>query len=185
MTVNDNNHNEPTLFVDLDGTLISGDTLVISLRELARHRPWSILLLPFFVLRGRAAFKAHVADRVTLDPAKLPYRHDVLEFLKEEKTRGRTLILATAAHRSIGEPVAAYLGIFDDVMTSDRVQNLKGRGKLDAILERVDNGSFDYMGDSTADIPLFEKARESLLVNPTPALLARVKQTCRVGRVFD
>ena len=70
-------------------------------------------------------------------------------------------------------------------MTSDRVHNLKGRGKLDAILARVDNGSFDYMGDSTADIPLFEKARESLLVNPTPALLARVKQTCRVGRVFD
>ena len=183
--MNDQNHIEPPLFVDLDGTLISGDTLIISLRKLVRSRPWVFLWLPLCVVRGRAAFKACVATQITLDPAELPYRQDVLDYLKSEKKRGRKLILATAAHYSIGEPVAKHLGIFDDVMASGGSHNLKGRGKLDAILEAVDNGPFDYMGDSTADIPLFEKARESILVHPSPALLARVKQTCRVGRVFD
>jgi len=183
--MNQRDHIEPPLFVDLDGTLISGDTLHISLRRLLRRRPWVFLWLPFYVLKGRAGFKAHVANHVTLDPARLPYRRDVLEYLKQEKHRGRTLILATAAHRSIGEPVARHLGFFDRVMASGGDHNLKGRGKLEAILDAVDGGPFDYMGDSAADIPLFEKARESLLVNPPPALLSRVEKTCRIGRVFD
>ena len=183
--MNDQIRIETPLFVDLDGTIITGDTLVISLKEIARRRPWELIPLAFAVRRGRAAFKEAVARRITLDPAELPYREDVLEYLASEKARGRTLILATAAHRSIGEPVARHLGIFDDVMASDARHNLKGRGKLDAILKRVGNGPFDYAGDSRADIPLFEKARESILVSPSPSLRSRITAGCRVGRIFD
>ena len=56
------------LVVDLDGTLIDGDTLHLSLRALAKSRPWLVAALPFVVLRGRARFKEFVSGRVALDP---------------------------------------------------------------------------------------------------------------------
>ena len=43
------------------------------------------------------------------------------------------MVLATAAHRSIAEPVAAHLGLFDSVLSSDDDRNLKGLEKLAAI----------------------------------------------------
>jgi hypothetical protein len=46
---------EPPLCVDLDGTLIEGDTLRLSLWHLARSAPWTVLALPFLLLRGRPA----------------------------------------------------------------------------------------------------------------------------------
>ena len=176
--------NDPPLFVDLDGTLIETDTLIVSLRQLMFRRPWVLLVLPFYVLRSRAAFKARLSRSVTIDPEGLPYRAEILAFLREEKLRGRALILATAAHSRIGESVARHLNIFDAVIASDDSHNVKGTAKLAVILDHVSGGSFDYMGDSTADLPIFRRAREAILVHPSSRLLERTRATCRVGRVF-
>lgn len=175
----------PPLFVDLDGTLIRADTLVLSLRQLAGKRPDACLLLPFLLLRGRAVFKARVARSVFLDPKDLPYREDVLAFLREEKSRGRTLVLATAAHIRVAQAVADHLGLFDGVIATDDSHNLKGSSKLAAILRDAPGGVFDYVGDSEADLPIFRRARESILVCPSSRLLARARETCTVGRIFD
>ncbi|MBW2233578.1 MAG: hypothetical protein JRH17_24625, partial [Deltaproteobacteria bacterium] len=49
----------PPLFVDLDGTLLRGDSLWESLAQLLRKQPATLLLrAPFWLLRGRAGFKA-------------------------------------------------------------------------------------------------------------------------------
>ena len=53
------------------------------------------------------------------DPTLLPYRPDVLEFLRSQKQAGRRLILATGSDRRMADAVAAHLGIFDDVLASD------------------------------------------------------------------
>src|SRR5688572_29221917 len=117
---------EPPLCVDLDGTLIEGDTLEISIRHLARRTPWVLLALPFVLMRGRPALKAFVANRYVPDPASLVWRTEVLTFLREEKSRGRRIVLATAAHRLIGEAVFKHLGIFDALVATDSSDNLKG-----------------------------------------------------------
>ena len=62
---------EPPLCVDLDGTLIEGDTLRISLRHLARTSPWKLLAVPFLLLRGRPALKAWVARQHIPNPSDL------------------------------------------------------------------------------------------------------------------
>jgi phosphoserine phosphatase len=177
--------NDPPLFVDLDGTLIAADTLWVSVRRLIRAKPWWLFVLPFYVLGGRAAFKGRVARCVDLDPAGLPYRDDVLEFLRNEKKTGREIILATAADHRVADPISRHVALFDAVMASGDGRNLKGSAKLAAILEYTRGSPFDYMGDSMADLPILEAARTAYLVHPTPRLADQAAKTCRVGRTFD
>jgi phosphoserine phosphatase len=175
---------EPPLCVDLDGTLIEGDTLEISIRHLVRRSPWVLLVLPLVLLRGRPALKAFVASRYVPDPASLVWRTEVLAFLREEKSRGRRIVLATAAHRLIGEAVLSHLGIFDALVATDSGDNLKGAMKTARIRKSLECNDFDYIGDSTADIPIFGAARICHLVAPSPALRAAAGQVGRIGREF-
>jgi beta-phosphoglucomutase-like phosphatase (HAD superfamily) len=172
------------LIVDLDGTLIDGDTLHLSLGALARRRPWVMPMLPFVVFSGRAKFKAFVSAYVTLDASALPYRADVLAFVREQRATRRPIVLATAAHRSIADAVAIHLGLFDSVIATDGDHNAKGTGKLQAIRAHLGPAEFDYVGDSMADVPVFQAARLSYLVCPGPGLRDAVRAGCRVERVF-
>ena len=172
------------LIVDLDGTLIDGDTLHMSLAQLARERPWVVPVLPLIVVAGRARFKEFVSDRVSLDPASLPYRSDVVDFVKRERASARPVLLATAAHRRIAHAVAAHLAVFDSVIASDGSHNAKGNGKLESIRRHIGGGEFDYIGDSVADVPVFRAARRSYLVCPDTGLSEAVREGCRVEGVF-
>jgi phosphoserine phosphatase len=172
------------LIVDLDGTLIDGDSLRLSLALLVRRRPWLMPVLPLLVLRGRARFKQFVSDHVTLDPRSLPYREDVLNFVTRERATGRRVILGTAANARIAETVAAHLQLFDSVIASDALHNAKGEGKLTAIRAHISAVDFDYIGDSMADVPVFRAARRSYLVAPKPALIRALGNDGRVAAVF-
>ena len=172
------------LIVDLDGTLIDGDTLHLSLAALARRRPWVVPLLPFVALTGRAQFKRFVADRVTLSASTLPYRVDVVDFVVRERATRRPVLLATAADHRIAESVASHLALFDGVIASDGRHNAKGIGKLESIRARLGESPFDYVGDSMADVPVFRAARRSYLVRPGASLSSAVRTGCRVEAVF-
>jgi phosphoserine phosphatase len=175
---------EPPLCVDLDGTLIEGDTLMMSVRHLARRAPWTLLALPFVLLRGRAAFKEYIARRYVPDPASLVWRPEVLAFVREQRTTGRQIILTTAAHLLVAEAVAAHLGLFDGVVATEVGSNLKGRHKAAQIRKSLGGNEFDYIGDSAADLPVFEAARISYLVAPTPSLSRTARLVGRIAREF-
>src|SRR5262249_16607889 len=132
----------------------------------------------------RARFKAYVSDHVSLDPVSLPYRTEVLDFLKRERMTRQSIVLATAAHRRIADSVAAHLRVFDSVIASDAGHNTKGDGKLGSIRAHIGPSEFDYVGDSMADVPVFRAARRSYLVCPEPALTAALRVGCRVETVF-
>ena len=172
------------LIVDLDGTLIDGDTLHLSLRRLLRKRPWLLPVLPFVAATGRAEFKRFISNRVTLPAESLPYRGDVIAFVRAERRSSRTIILATAADRRIADAVSAHLGLFDSVIASDGRHNAKGLGKLGSIRAQIGEGEFDYVGDSLADVPVFRAARRSYLVAPGTTLQDAVRVGCRVEAVF-
>ena len=176
---------EPPLCVDLDGTLIEGDTLRISLRHLARSAPWTLLAVPFILLRGgRPALKRYVARRHVPDPASLVWRHEVIAFLREERGRGRQIILATAADRLVGEAVVAYLGLFDGLVATDTGPNIKGKRKVAHIRKSLNCNDFDYIGDSQADIPIFRVARVGYLVAPSRSLSEAARLAGRIAREF-
>lgn len=175
---------EPPLCVDLDGTLIEGDTLLISVRHLLRRKPWTVLALPFVLLRGRPALKAFIASQYVPDPAKLVWRAEVLAFIREERSRGRQIILATAAHRRIAEAVVAHLGLFDGLVATDSGANMKGKSKADHLCKSLGTNDFDYIGDSRADLPIFQRARTGYLVAPSAALSQAARKIGRIAREF-
>lgn len=171
------------LCVDLDGTLVRSDVLVESLLLLIKHNPLTVLLLPWWLLRGRAYVKQQIARRVRLNVASLPYQTDLLQFLTEQYQTGRRLVLATAADIKIAREVAGYLGIFSDVVASDGIRNLSGARKLDALRARFGEG-FDYAGNAPVDLPIWREARGAIAVNCGETLLRKARRDCRVREVF-
>ena len=58
----------PVLCVDLDGTLIRGNVLWECVLVLLKTSPIALLLLPFWLLSGRASLKRKLAARVASQP---------------------------------------------------------------------------------------------------------------------
>jgi 4-hydroxybenzoate polyprenyltransferase/phosphoserine phosphatase len=172
------------LCVDMDGTLLDGNSLWESLLTLLGMHPWYVLLLPLWLIRGKAVLKHEVARRACLDVKTLLLRRDVVDFLRQEKEKGRKLILVTAADSILATAVADRLALFDAVLASDGKTNLSGLNKRKAIQTFLDGKEFDYAGDSTTDIPVWEAAHSAILVGPTASLLKSVRKTLNVGVVF-
>lgn len=170
----------PPLCVDLDGTLVATDTLWETFLLLLRTNPLWLVLVPLWLLKGKAYLKHQIAQRVTLNVAILPYRANVVEFLQQEQAKGHRLVLATAANEKIALAVAQHLRIFEEVIASDANTNLKGVTKRDVLQQRF--GEYDYMGDSSADLPIFKAARHHFLVSPSRSLLKRAP--CPPERLF-
>jgi len=171
---------ERPLCVDLDGTLVGTDTLWESLMLLLRSRPWLVFLAPLWVLGGRASFKRAIAQRVAIDPATLPYREDLLSALRLSKEQGRKLVLVTAADRDVATRVAAHVGLFDEVLSSDGGENLKADIKRDRLVQAYGAGGFDYVGDSRADLAVFEGAARGFLVGANDWVAARAAHNSKV-----
>jgi 4-hydroxybenzoate polyprenyltransferase/phosphoserine phosphatase len=154
----------PVLCVDLDGTLIRGDLLWEGILVLLKSRPWTLLWLPFWLLSGTANLKRQLAARTQLNPARLPYRAEVLDLLRREREGGRKIVLVTAADREVAETVAQHLALFDEVYASDGQLNLIGKSKADFLAERFAEIGFDYVGDSELDVEVWRKARGAYVV---------------------
>jgi 4-hydroxybenzoate polyprenyltransferase len=154
----------PVLCVDLDGTLIRGDLLWECVLILLKTRPFTLLLIPVWMLSGKANLKRQLAARTQLNPARLSYRPEVLELLQRERAVGRKVVLATAADRQLAESVAQYLNLFDEVHASDRGQNLIGESKASFLAERFPEPGFEYVGDATVDVAVWRKARGAYVV---------------------
>lgn len=171
------------LVVDLDGTLTPVDTLIEAVIRLIKQSPLNLLFMPFWLLRGRAAFKCEVAARTTFFAGRLPYREAFVAYLRSEKRAGRQIILATAAHRSIAEAVAQHLDLFDEVFATDEGHNLKGAAKLTVLQEKFGHG-FAYAGDSRADLPIWRAAQAAILVGVKPGIARTVEQAIPNERNF-
>ncbi len=172
------------LCVDLDGTLVKSDTLVDSLLILIRTRFSLLPALPMQLLRGRAAFKAFVAQSISLDVARLPYNRKLLRFLEEQHQKGREIYLATGADIALAKRVAEHLGIFKEVLGSDGALNLTGNHKLERLRTSLGSSEFDYIGNSTPDLPLLANSAQPMVANPSLALRIRLR-SCKIQPAME
>ncbi len=163
------------LCVDLDGTLVKSDTLIDSLLLLLRSRPLAVLQLPVWLLRGKAAVKAEVGTRVSLDVVHLPYNRSLIEYLEVERAEGRRLYLATGADQQLAARIAEHVGLFDGVLASDGRTNLTAGNKLEGLRRTFGDEGYDYIGNAGPDLQLLEHAGTAMIANPAPALRARLR----------
>jgi 4-hydroxybenzoate polyprenyltransferase len=152
--------------------------------QLFRTAPLRTLQIPFWLQQGKAVLKQQLAERTQFDAASLPYDEDVLAWLRQQRTAGRRIILCTASDQSIARAIAAHCGCFDEVMASDGVVNLEGRHKAQALVQRFGRGGFDYVGNSRADVPVWQQARRAVVVGGNPSILASARASCEVEQVF-
>lgn len=176
--------NPPPLIVDLDGTLIHTDMLHESALRASRERPFDVLRIPLWLAQGKAVLKRKLVAGTTPDASSLPYNEELVAWLKEERARGRHIVLCTASDRALADAVADHLGVFDDVMASDGIVNLAGHNKAAALEERYGHGGFDYVGNSSADLKVWRRARKAIVVNGAKGLAERAAALCGVEREF-
>ena len=120
------------LCVDMDGTLLNTDSLIECF--FAVIKDWRVMFaLVGWLFKGKAHLKQQLALHARLDPALLPYNTGLITWLHEQKRLGRRLILATAADHVIADAVAKHIGLFDEVIASDGLNNLRGSAKAEAI----------------------------------------------------
>jgi 4-hydroxybenzoate polyprenyltransferase len=175
----------PVLCVDLDGTLIRGNVLWECILLVLKRRPTTLLWLPFWLSKGLAFLKQQLAARVHLNPARLAYRQEVLDLLREQKAGGRYLALVTAADRSLAEVIASYIGLFDEVHASDGDINLKGANKAAFLEHRFSAAGFEYMGDSSADVEVWRKARAAYVVGTERRVEQAAAVTTLAGTILE
>jgi 4-hydroxybenzoate polyprenyltransferase/phosphoserine phosphatase len=175
---------EPPLCVDLDGTLVHSDILIEAVLALLKQNLLNLVLLPYWLLKGKSYLKCQIAERVDLDVAQLPYNQPLLEYLHEQKAQGRALVLATGSHVKFAEQVAFHLGLFDEVLATDANGNLSGARKRDRLVAAFGERGFGYAANGTADLEVWPHARTAVVVNAAPRVLKRARAVTRVEEVF-
>lgn len=159
------------LVADLDGTLIRTDLMMEGLVKIAAARPYKLFFLAAtLVSKGKAAFKARVADLAPIDYATLPFTQEFVAYLKKEKAENRRLYLASAADQRYARGVAGHLNLFDGVFASDGKVNLSGAKKAEALCKAFGKQGFDYAGNDQCDLAVWARANKAVAVNCPPSL---------------
>lgn len=164
------------LCVDLDGTLLRTDLLYESFLRLAGSKPWLLLLIPFWLFRGKAHLKRRLAAFGVGDPSQLPYDSRVIELLRTTQNRPR--VLCTASDSTLVLPIAAHLGLFEEVHCSDGHTNLAGERKADLLVSRFGERGFDYVANDAIDLRIWRYADSAWIVNASSRLAHAAAKTC-------
>jgi 4-hydroxybenzoate polyprenyltransferase len=173
------------LVVDLDGTLVKTDLLIESFFSLIKKNPLYVLVIPLWLLRGKAYLKRQIAERTTLDVSILPYHQQLLEYLKDQHVQERQLVLATGADERIARQVARHLQIFDRVLASDGNVNMTPRTKQLRLVTEFGEKGFDYAGSGRSDLEVWSKARKAIIVNAAAGVSQRVLRGTQIEQIFS
>lgn len=149
------------------------------------RQPWAALCTPYWLSRGKAVLKERLALRADIAPDTLPYNHELIDWLRQQRTQGRKLILCTGSHISIATTISSHLDLFDEVIGSNGHVNLSGIGKAEILEERFGQAGFDYVGNSFADLAVWKCARRAIVVNASDDLLQKTRQHCEVEQLFS
>jgi len=70
------------------------------------------------------------------------------------------------------------------VIGSDGLRNLSGINKAETLDATFGRGAYDYAGNSSKDLAVWQHARRAIVVNASDGLLAQVQAEGEVERVF-
>lgn len=172
---------DPPLVVDLDGTLIHSDLLWEALVLFLKQRLLQLWRLPLWLFAGKAGFKDRLAAAVLLDPATLPYDRTLVALLEAERAAGRVVVLATGSERRFADLVAGHLKLFDTVLATENGHNLTAHNKAGRLAGLYGDGGYDYVGNSRADIAVWQRSRHAYSVTAQPFQLGGGRVTQPMG----
>ncbi|MEM9243844.1 MAG: UbiA family prenyltransferase [Pseudomonadota bacterium] len=172
------------IIVDLDGTLIYSDTLYESFLLLIKHNPAFIFLSLFWLLKGKAFFKAQISKRINLNPVALPYNTQLIAKLKEFRRLGAHLYLVTAANEKIAHAIAQHLDLFDEVIASTETTNMNSKNKAVICNQRFGEKQYLYAGNHSTDLNVWQHAAEAIIVSSNNQLINKAKKITSIRAVI-
>lgn len=173
------------LVVDLDGTLLRSDMLHESFWS-ALGQDWRSPIHATLALRkGRAELKRYLSAVADVDVTTLPYNTDVIKYIRARHDEGIRTALVTASDQTLADEIGTHLDIFDEVHGSDGETNLKGARKARFLKDKFGDKRLAYMGDSTADLAVWDKVDLAITVNASEAVQAQVEKLSTPAEQFD
>ena len=172
------------MVLDLDGSLLKTDMLYECLVLFLKRKPWNVWKLPYWLTKGKANLKRELAQETDLNVATLPLNEDVVAYARFEAENGREVLIATASDVHLARKLAQGLDFVSEVIGSEPGRNLKGAQKAELLKQRFPDG-FAYLGDSDADLPLVDAAKEVILVNPSARLKAAATRQGKLSHCFE
>ncbi|WP_247986071.1 UbiA family prenyltransferase [Bradyrhizobium sp. 186] len=162
------------LVVDLDGSLLLTDVLYESFLNVLPLGFRSNFATVRGLANGKAAVEHHLAQASELDYATLPYNTCVIDLIQTAKARGTQVYLATAANAKHAKAIADHLGIFDGWFASDAKTSLSGSFKAEMLAAAFGENGFDYVGNGSSDLPVWEIADKAYAIGPSKAVKRRL-----------
>jgi 4-hydroxybenzoate polyprenyltransferase len=176
--------NDP-ICIDCDGTLIRTDLLHESIFLLIKQAPLALLLLPFWLFKGKANLKEKIAERVRFEWDGLPYVQEILEVIASAKANGRTVVLVTASPIKWAQGISNHLGVFDSVWATDGCVNLSGVAKAEFLCGKYGAKQFEYAGNSSSDLPVWKVAKSGIVVSTNSALIRKATSATKINQIIS
>lgn len=126
--------------------------------------PLYILLTPILLIKGKCFLKRRLSEKFGKFIKNLPFNSDVISYIQKRKKSGSKIWLVTACDEQLAKSIAEKTGLFDGIYGSSESINLKGEKKADFCESTFGVGNFDYIGDSLADLPVWEKSSTPVIV---------------------
>jgi 4-hydroxybenzoate polyprenyltransferase/phosphoserine phosphatase len=172
------------LCLDLDGTLIKSDALFESLIQMLKGNPLLIIMVPFWLAKGKPNLKEEIDKRIEFNAEFLPYNEELINYAKEEKAKGRKVYLVTASHISIAKKVGEYLGFFDGIYGTENGVNLKSKRKAEFLNNKFGKGKYVYAGDAKVDYNIWDDSAKAIVVSDNKSFIDQVNSKYEVENVF-
>lgn len=156
------------LCVDLDGTLIKGDTTETASLKYAKCNPlrW-FLILCWFLSKGmgesgRAHLKQKLAEHIDLTSDDWEFVPGILKLLEQEHKAKRPIYLVSATDQKFAHAVAndpqckKYFKKGHVIATQGKI-NLRSKNKADHLVKLFGEKKFIYAGNSKHDLQVWKK----------------------------
>ncbi len=146
--------------------------------------PLLIFVVPFWLAKGKPYLKEEIDKRIDFNAELLPYNDELIEYVKQEKTKGREVYLVTASHISIANKVGKYLGIFDGIYGTEKGVNLKSKKKAEFLNNKFGVGNYVYAGDAKVDYNIWEHSGKAIVVSDSSSFIKQVESKFEVEKSF-
>ena len=162
--------------VDLDGTLVQTDTLYELFILGLKQNIFLIFIAAFWLLKGKAFFKAKLSDYVNLPPETLLYNNSVLDYIKQKRAAGASIYLVSASHQKVTDAVASHLGLFAGQIGSTESNNIKGQAKADLLNSKFGEFGYEYIGNDDPDLAVWKSSASAVVVGDNKRLITKAKK---------
>ena len=158
-------NNLTILAVDLNHTLIKTDMIHLGIKYILKYKILLVIsLLITFIFKGKPGAKKFLYDNTIIDITKLPYNNDVISYINISKQEYDLIILISGSYYKYVQLISNYLNIFDEAVGTTDNYNMISFNKVTYLRNKYPNVTFDYIGDSKKDIPIWNLSRKALVV---------------------